>query len=433
MRHAERDLLQTICTQLDGLPLAIELAAARLRGMPVSELARGLEDRFRVLSRGPRTALPRQQTLRAVVDWSYGLLFDDERRVLDRLSVFTGGCSVAAARVVCADDDIGPDDVAELLTRLADKSLLTLEEDAMGGYSRCRMLQTLVDYGRERLVESGDAPRFGDAHARYYTDFARRSHAALRGERQRGWLRAVAANLGNLRFVFDAAVAANDAETAQSIAGSLGWFWWFTGRAPEGAGWLSLAHSCDAPTDEATRARFLAWTVFTSAPGLCSGPAWTRRISPSAHAPGGDLARLSEEALVLYREHGAVDELIGVEMALAVTFSTRGDHARARELLMRRRADPARSRSGAVGSALLAFVVGRRAFVENRFADAEAAFRSSVIQFEALGSRSICRSRTGTSVACAALRADHDASIEAIESALHLAGSSACPRSSTCF
>ena len=117
----------------------------------------GLEDRFRMLNRGARTALPRQQTLRAVVDWSYDLLFDDERRVFERLSVFGGTCTSVAARAVCADDVITGDDVVELVTRLADKSLVTVETDELDGYMRFRMLQTIVDYGRNCLESSGDA------------------------------------------------------------------------------------------------------------------------------------------------------------------------------------------------------------------------------------------------------------------------------------
>ncbi len=236
-----REALAEICSRLDGLPLAIELAAARLRVMNITELAVGLEDRFRFLNRGARTALPRQQTLRAVVDWSYDLLFDDERLVFDRLSVFGGSCTAAAARVVCADDEITGDDVSELVSRLVDKSLVTVETDEVDGYLRYRMLQTLADYGRERLEISGEAERSYAAHRRYYADFCLRSIDALRGDKQRGWVRAVTSNLANLHSALDAAVHNGDAETAQGIAGCLGWYWWFTGRTLEGSQWLALA------------------------------------------------------------------------------------------------------------------------------------------------------------------------------------------------
>ena len=329
----EWPLLQSICARLDGLPLAIELAASRLSALPLGELAVGLDDRFRLLNRGARTARPRQQTLRAVVDWSYDLLFKDERRVLDRLAVFTGGCELAAARVVCSDEEISGDDVVELVTRLADKSLITIEENDTDGRVRCRMLQTLVEYGRERLAASGEAARVRAAHARYYCDLAIGSIAAVRGERQRWWLRSIASNMGNLRAVLDTAVAGDDVETAHCIAGSLGWYWWFTGRALEGSGWLALAGGTRAATAEITRARLLAWTAFTRAPGFVL---WA---DPDEHVPlprsrsRDDIDDLCVEAVSLYREAGALDELVGVEAALAVMYSTRGNHARASELL----------------------------------------------------------------------------------------------------
>ena len=118
-------IIEGICRRLDGLPLAIELAAARLRVLPLSTLVQRLDDRFALLTRGARTALPRQQTLRAVVDWSYDLLFDDERRLFARLSVFVGGCELDAVEAVCADDELPRADVLDVMSRLVDKSLVT--------------------------------------------------------------------------------------------------------------------------------------------------------------------------------------------------------------------------------------------------------------------------------------------------------------------
>src|SRR5262249_40604905 len=146
--------------------------------------------------------------------------------VFNRLSVFRGSCSLAAARVVCADEEISGDDVSDLIARLVDKSLVVVETDELDGHARCHMLQTLVDYGRWRLETSGDAAPVYAAHVRYYADFAARSIAALRGYRQRGWLRAVSANLTNLRAALDVAVGEGDAESAHCIAGGLGWYWW---------------------------------------------------------------------------------------------------------------------------------------------------------------------------------------------------------------
>ena len=143
------DVIEDICRRLDGLPLAVELAAARLRALPLATVAERLDDRFRLLSQGARTALPRQQTLRAVVDWSYDLLFYDERRLFSRLAAFTGGCELTAAEAVCADEQVPADEILDVLSRLVDKSLVVAPGDA--GEARFSQLQTLWQYGRDRL------------------------------------------------------------------------------------------------------------------------------------------------------------------------------------------------------------------------------------------------------------------------------------------
>jgi predicted ATPase/DNA-binding SARP family transcriptional activator len=417
----EWPLLESICARLDCLPLAIEIAASRLASMPIRELVVGLTDRFRLLERGARTARPRQQTLRAVVDWSYDLLFDDERRVLDRLSVFTGGCDLSAARAVCADDNITPDDVSDLITRLAEKSLVMIEAADADGRIRCRMLETLVEYGRDRLAASGDTERVRRAHARYYRDLAIESVAALRGERQREWLQTIASNLGNLRAVFEAALAGEDAETALVIAGSLGWYWWFTGRAAEGSRWLSLARAHCGATDGVARARVLAWTAFTGAPGFVLWTDQTERSLTLDTRPGADLDELCETAISEYRELGVVDELAGIETALSVAYSTRGNHTRAIELL--RDADQILSGLGSAEwvPAMRAYVTARLAFVEDRVGDAEAAFRASLPLLDAIGGEvheSFAYRYLGR---LSALRSDHEGSITAIQTALGLA------------
>ncbi len=158
-------VVRAICERLDGLPLAIELAAARMRAFTPGDLLARLEDRFRLLTGGSRTAFPRQQTMRAVVDWSYDLLFDDERRVFERVSVFAGAFTITAAEAVCADDVIRADAVAGLLARLVDKSLVVPAN--LGEQVRFRLLQTLAQYGRERLVASGDGDAVGARHAHH--------------------------------------------------------------------------------------------------------------------------------------------------------------------------------------------------------------------------------------------------------------------------
>ena len=388
--------------------------------MPLRELVAGLDDRFRLLNRGARTAHPRQQTLRAVVDWSYDLLFEDERRVLDRLSVFTGGCELGAARVVCADGNISEDDVTDLVTRLAEKSLIIIEETDGADHARCRMLQTLAEYGRARLTASGDDARVRAAHTRYYCELAGRSIAALRGEQQRSWLRVIASNMGNLRAVLDTAVAARDAETAHRIAGALGWYWWFTGRATEGSGWLTLAHAPEL-TEGVTRARLLVWAAFTRTPGFVSWADPGENFPEPIADAGDNTYELCDEAISLYLQAGELAELVGIETALAVADSTRGDHLRAAGLLRDAEQQLADLDPAPWVAAMREFVRGRRAFVEDRCQDAEAAFRASIPLFEAIGGDVHCSFAYRYIGRLAVLRGDHDASIGAIEAAVRLA------------
>jgi predicted ATPase/class 3 adenylate cyclase len=173
-----------ICSRLDGIPLALELAAARVRALPVEEIAARLTDRFRLLTRGDRTALPRQQTLRASIDWSYDLLTDQERALLRRLAVFAGGLTLEAAEAVGVDGDVGKADVLDLLTNLVEKSLVTLE--AQG--KRYRLLETVREYAQERLNESGERDQTCARHLAFYVALAETAMPELVGPKQGAWL-----------------------------------------------------------------------------------------------------------------------------------------------------------------------------------------------------------------------------------------------------
>src|ERR1700729_2747142 len=166
-----------VCRPLDGMPLAIELAAARLRTMSIDQLANRLDDRFRLLTSGSRTALPRHKTLRAVVDWSWELLTDAEQTVLRRLSVFSGGAGLEAAERVCAGHGVEPEQVLELLTALAEKSLLLTDGD---GAPRYRMLDTIKEYAGDRLAEAGESDLARHAHLAYFPGFAETAGEYLR-------------------------------------------------------------------------------------------------------------------------------------------------------------------------------------------------------------------------------------------------------------
>ncbi|HEV8553869.1 MAG TPA: tetratricopeptide repeat protein [Casimicrobiaceae bacterium] len=176
--------ISEICRRLDGIPLAIELAAARVRALSVENIAARLNDRFRLLTSGTRTALPRQQTLRALIDWSYDLLDDRERAVLQRLAVFAGGWTLEAAEAVCVGGDVREYDVLDLLTNLVEKSLVVLE--AVGG--RYRLLDTVRQYAQERLDESDDADQVRTRHLAFYLALAESASPKLEGPEQGAWL-----------------------------------------------------------------------------------------------------------------------------------------------------------------------------------------------------------------------------------------------------
>ncbi|GAA0584400.1 BTAD domain-containing putative transcriptional regulator [Paractinoplanes ferrugineus] len=215
-----------VCRALDGMPLAIELAAARLRTMTLDQLANRLDDRFRLLTGGSRTALPRHRTLRAVIDWSWGLLDDAERTVLRRLSVFAGGAGLDAAERVCG----GPD-VLELLTALTEKSLVVTAGD---GTPRYRMLGTIKEYAAQRLDEAGEAESVRRAHLAYFTELTETAEPGLRRAEQLRWLVVLRAEHDNIAAAMRGAFAAGDADGAIRLAASAGWYWWLAGHKAEG-------------------------------------------------------------------------------------------------------------------------------------------------------------------------------------------------------
>ncbi|CAL9427446.1 BTAD domain-containing putative transcriptional regulator [Streptomyces sp. enrichment culture] len=221
-----------ICRRLDGLPLAIELAAARLRMLTPRQIADRLDDRFRLLTSGSRTVLPRQQTLRAVVDWSWGLLDEPEKDVLTRLSVFAGGCDLAAAEAVC-----GPA-ALDALGSLVDKSLV-VAAPADGGEMRYRLLETVAEYAGERLDESGRRTETERAHLTYYRELARTTDPLLRGPGQLEAVARIQREYENLRTALRHAVAARDEQEALSLTLSLGWYWQMRALRVECRNWCA--------------------------------------------------------------------------------------------------------------------------------------------------------------------------------------------------
>ncbi len=391
------DVVEDICRRLDGLPLAVELAAARLRALPLATLAERLGDRFRLLTGGARTALPRQQTLRAVVDWSYDLLFEDERRLFARLAVFTGGCGLTAAEAVCADEHLPASEILDVLSRLVDKSLVTAS--GTGAEARFSQLQTLWQYGIERLGESGEADAMRARHGAYYRQMAEQAHEGLRGATGTMWRDRLTAELGNLRAALDWYIATDDADAALSLASGMAWLWYINGDFTEGARWLGDALGMRAPCRPELGATAHVWHGFFVC--MSSSPAagiLECQAAVAALRIGDDRVRLAEalvvSAAVLVRAHefGRSLDVLGQAHDLLAPSGHRWllaahDMVRAWSLL-------------SLG----------------RLNDAESAARSSVEGFDALGEVWLVFSPLSTLAGIAEARGDRDGASAAYES-----------------
>ncbi|MFI8892649.1 BTAD domain-containing putative transcriptional regulator [Streptomyces paradoxus] len=257
-----------ICRRLDGLPLAIELAAARLRMLTPRQIADRLDDRFRLLTSGSRTVLPRQQTLRAVVDWSWDLLDEEERDVLRRLSVFAGGCDLPAAEAVC-----GPA-ALEVLGSLVDRSLVVAAPPGSpaDGEMRYRLLETVAEYAAERLDESGRRADAERAHLTYFRELARVTDPLLRGAGQLAAIQRLEREYENLRTALRHAVALRDEQEALCLALSLVWYWQMRDLRIEARNWCRevMALGPD-PFTEPVRRAAPVWPRCTDAPPPMTG------------------------------------------------------------------------------------------------------------------------------------------------------------------
>ncbi|MFI7425640.1 BTAD domain-containing putative transcriptional regulator [Micromonospora sp. NPDC049836] len=220
------ELVLRICRTLDGLPLAIELAAARLRGLPIAELAARLDDRFRLLSMGSRSGAPRHRTLRAVVEWSWELLDDAERRLARRFTVLAGGATLEAAERICG---LPTAEFVDALTGLVDKSFVELNA------GRYRMLETVRAFCAERLTEAGEADRLRRAHAAYFLALAWTADGHLRRAEQLAWLRRLDAERDNLHAALRRVTRAADAPVAAGLVAALSFYWWLRGMRGEAA------------------------------------------------------------------------------------------------------------------------------------------------------------------------------------------------------
>ncbi len=399
-----------ICHQLDGIPLAIELAASRVKVMAVDQIATRLDDRFRLLTGGSRTALPRHQTLRAAIDWSYGLLLEPERRLLRRLSVFAGGWSLEAAEAVCAGEGLENWEVLELQAHLIDKSLVLLEK-AGGEEERYRLLGTIRQYAADRLVETGEAGPTRDRHLEWFLAFAERASLELRGARQADWLERIEREHENLRATLEWSMAAkDDGEAAVRLAGALWRFWWVRGYLAEGSRWLEAALAKGDRASSGPRARALrgfgnlvdemgdfksARSTLEQALALYRELADKYGLARTLMVLGSldnreslhDRARACyEESLAAAREIGSMDIVGGVLNSLGELARLRGDHEAARNFY--RQSLEAHGQSDTQGRAIPMFNLGQLELAANEAGAARGLYRESLSASVKLGARS---------------------------------------------
>jgi non-specific serine/threonine protein kinase len=346
--EANAEAVVRLCQRLDGIPLAIELAAARLRTLSVEEVLERLDHRFQLLSTGNRAALPRQRTLRALIDWSYALCSPKEQTLWARLSVFAGGFGLAAAEAVCPGGVLAREDLVDLLAGLVGKSIVMAEP--AGGQMRYRLLETVRVYGRDRLAETGDSVR--RAHRDFFHRLAMSSRAEWCGPDQANWLDRLRADHANLKCAFDHYVELGHADGACGMASALQWYWIAAGGLGEGRRWLATALLLGA--DQASPVRASAMWVdgylallrgelaaargrldqverllsVLDAPDL---PGYTAQLRGMAALFGGDLVEAAvhyERGLASHRGRADTPGVVSMLFQLAVTYLFAGDRER---------------------------------------------------------------------------------------------------------
>ena len=312
-QSAER--VAKICKRLDGIPLAIELAAARVNVLSLDQILMRLDSCFRLLTRGSRTALPRHQTLRATIEWSYQLLSESERVMMRRLSIFAGGASLDAAEAVCANNGIDQQDVLDLLSGLVNKSLLLADTSRVE--TRFRLLETVRQFGLEQLRDAGELSPSENRHRTWFYRLVERAEPALRGPEQFNWSETLESEHDNLRAAFEGYVQNGEVEACLRMAGSMGWFWHVRGHLSEGREALHRALSQGANASASLRASAVCWESFLA----------------GDQGNSTEALDLGEQSLAIYRETA---DRWGTGFALQTlgrTAVAQDDHPRAQQVL----------------------------------------------------------------------------------------------------
>jgi non-specific serine/threonine protein kinase len=357
-----------ICHELDGIPLAIELAAARAGVLAPSMIAERLGDRLRLLRSGRRDTAQRHQTLRAAIEWSLQLLNQPEQTLFARLSVFFGGFTLEAAEAVCPGAGIDVDAVLDLLTALVDRSFVVVAPH--GEIVRYRMLETVRRYGAERLRERGEEDDVLRRHCTYYTDYAERAEPQLRGSQQRLWFERLAADHNNCRAALDYAVRQRDTDLASRLASALWRFWFVRGHVREGYDRLRVVLGLPHGENVATRASLL------NAAGVLALVTRDLEVAADYH----------EQSLALRRGLGDRGGVAASLSNLGIARLRRGDVAAA-ETLFTESLEIRREIGDDWGVATSLHNLGNAAYAHRDFVRARGLYMDAVTRFHGLEAR----------------------------------------------
>ncbi|HSJ87948.1 MAG TPA: BTAD domain-containing putative transcriptional regulator [Anaerolineales bacterium] len=311
----DANILAEICRRLDGIPLAIELAAARVNVLSVPEILKRLDDRFNMLTNGLRSSLPRQQTLRAMIEWSYELLSEKEQLLFRRLAVFSGGWTLEAAEEICGIEEIERSEILALLGQLVNKSLIVGETSS--DEPRYRRLETIRQFAREQFVESRESGLLRDRHLIYFLKKAEKIEPYLMGTEQSVWLDYLELELENCRLALDRSIQSGKDEESFRLFNALGWFWFIHCHFTEGEEWFRKIMDLRTSVSKNIQAKAL------------------RSVAWLYMAKGDDRACVSfhQESLTLYRELGDMKEVSTTLQLIGVTEYKRGFLAKARSYL----------------------------------------------------------------------------------------------------
>lgn len=395
-----------ICHRIDGIPLAVELAAARIRAMTVEKIAERLTDRFSLLTGGDKTALPRQQTLRAMIDWSYDLLSDPERALLRRLSVFSGSWSLEAAETVCSGGIVDTASILDLLTQLVEKSLVVFNAEG----ERYSMLETLRQYATGKMKDSGEDAVCRDAHSLYYLGLAEKAAAAIAKGEQTKWLNLLHADYDNLRTTLDWLLKTGKIEEALRVEISLGGFWSVEGPWTEAREWFRKTLAVQAKISPVIHTKALrlsglfAWYQgdnMTAQKYLQDSLAGYRQIGDKAGVATllNDLGlvafsqqdyavaqKLHEDSLEISRELGEIQQMTSVLLNLGNTANAQKNYEKGQKFYEESLAI-CREFGKNRGMALALFNMGYTELVQDNKVRARSLYEESLSLFRELGEK----------------------------------------------